>query len=141
MKKRYMVLALSAFVLASCGTEPNKEPAETTEEKILRVLKEGYRATLNFEISEQRGKDVTVTNHVTDLSVMPDFTSYVEYEATKDETTGQLTKGNMSYNTTYSHKVIDGTDSVVSVTLGLDNVVRTESSKILVLEKLINGSL
>lgn len=126
MKKRYMVLALSAFVLASCGTEPNKEPAEPTEQKILRVLTEGYRATLNFETSEQWGEDVTVTNHVTDLSVMPDYTSYVEYEATKDETTGQVTKGNMAYNTTYSYKEIEGTDSVVSVTLGLDNVVRTE---------------
>lgn len=40
MKKRYMILALSVSVLASCGTEAKKE---STEEKILRVLTEGYR--------------------------------------------------------------------------------------------------
>lgn len=123
MKKRYMILALSVSVLASCGTEAKKE---TTEEKILRVLTEGYRATLNFETSEQWGSDITVTNHITELSVMPDYTSYVEFEATKDETTGVVTKGNMAYNTTYSHDVIDGVDSAVSVTLGLDNVIRKE---------------
>ncbi len=108
MKKRYMILALSVSVLASCGTEAKKE---STEEKILRVLTEGYRATLNFETSEQWGSDVTVTNHITELSVMPDYTSYVEFEATKDETTGVVTKGNMAYNTTYSHEVKDGVDT------------------------------
>lgn len=123
MKKRYMILALSAVVLASCGTETKKE---TTEEKILRVLTEGYRASLTFEQNEQWDEDVTLTYHITDLSVMPDYTSYVEYEATKDETTGKVTKGSVAYNTTYSHQLKDGVDGAVSVTLGIDNVIRTE---------------
>ena len=111
MKKRYMILALSVSVLASCGTEAKKE---STEEKILRVLTEGYRASLTFEQNEQWGEDVTLTYHITDLSVMPDYTSYVEYEATKDETTGKVTKGSMAYNTTYSQQLKDGVDGAGS---------------------------
>ena len=99
MKKSYILLMFMPLVLVSCNKNDTPEIKETIEEKILKELSTGYRANLNFEISEKWGEDEpTITYHITEVSQMKDYTSYVEYEATQGDD-DSLVKGNLTYNT------------------------------------------
>ena len=129
MKKSYILLMFMPLVLVSCNKNDTPEIKETIEEKILKELSTGYRANLNFEISEKWGEDEpTITYHITEVSQMKDYTSYVEYEATQGDD-DSLVKGNLTYNSTYSHLNEDGKEVLTLVTLGIDNVIRNEILK------------